>query len=88
MIAKSREERRLRQADEKALREQILHLEATNPNWEFAHMINEYKNTLDFRPLRETDAVVENQITVCVRKRPLNDKEMGKPNVIIINIDR
>lgn len=53
-------------------------MEQNNPNWEFAQMINEFKGSLDFRPLRETDAVVENQITVCVRKRPLNDKENGK----------
>lgn len=77
MIAKSREERRLRQADEKAIRDQIIHLEQNNPHWEFAQMITDYKNTLEFRPLRENDAVIENQITVCVRKRPINDKEFG-----------
>lgn len=34
----------------------------------------EYRNALDFRPLRENDSVESHQITVCVRKRPLNKK--------------
>lgn len=78
LIAKSREQRRLRQADERAIKDQIIHLEHHNPNWEFGQMIHDYKSTLELRPLREYDTVIENQITVCVRKRPLNDKELGR----------
>lgn len=33
-----------------------------------------YRATVEFRPLRETDPVEDHQITVCVRKRPLNKK--------------
>ncbi|XP_018563153.1 kinesin-like protein Klp10A isoform X2 [Anoplophora glabripennis] len=86
MIAKSRDERRQRQADEKAHKEQLVQLEQNNPYWEFAQMINEYRAALDFRPLRETDPVIENQITVCVRKRPLNDKEIRRREVDVISV--
>ncbi|KAJ8984346.1 hypothetical protein NQ317_012567 [Molorchus minor] len=86
MIAKSRDERRQRQADEKAIRNQIIHLEQNNPNWEFAQMIHEFRNSLDFRPLRDGDPVIENQISVCVRKRPINDKERRRKEVDVISV--
>lgn len=34
----------------------------------------EYQLNIDFRPLSENDIVEDHQITVCVRKRPLNKK--------------
>ncbi|CAH1960928.1 unnamed protein product [Acanthoscelides obtectus] len=86
MIARGREERRQKQADERAIRDQMNHLEQNNPNWEFEQMINEYKSSLDFRPLRESDPVVENQITVCVRKRPLNEKEINRRELDVISV--
>lgn len=49
-------------------------------------MINEYRAGLDFRPLRDTDGVIENQITVCVRKRPLNDKEVRRREVDVVSV--
>lgn len=63
-IAKNRDERRQRQADEKAQKDMVMHLEQNNPYWEFAQMIQEYRNGLEFRPLKENDPVIENQITV------------------------
>lgn len=86
MIAKNRDERRQRQADEKAYKEALIREEQGNPYWEFAAMINEYKSKLDFLPLRENDLVVEHQITVCVRKRPLNDKEINKKEIDVISV--
>lgn len=86
-IAKNRDERRQRQADEKAMKDQMLHLEQGNPCWEFAQMITEYRNGLDFKPLRENDPVIENQITVCVRKRPLNDKEDRRKEVDVMTVN-
>ncbi|XP_076273173.1 kinesin-like protein Klp10A isoform X2 [Rhynchophorus ferrugineus] len=87
MIARNRDERRQRQADEKAIKDQLMHLEQHNPYWEFEQMINEFRNGLDFRPLRENDPVVENQITVCVRKRPLNDKEERRKEVDVMTVN-
>lgn len=46
----------------------------------------EYQNSIDFRPLRETDGVEDHQITVCVRKRPLNRKELTRKEVDVISV--
>jgi kinesin family protein 2/24 len=40
--------------------------------------LREYRNGIEFRPLRETDPVEDHQITVCIRKRPLNKKGKSK----------
>lgn len=40
----------------------------------FFPLYRDYRNGLDFRPLRENDIIENHQITVCVRKRPLNRK--------------
>lgn len=71
---------------ERAYKEAIMTQEAGNPYWEFANMISDYRATLEFQPLRDTDPVVEHQITVCVRKRPLNDKEIGKREIDVISV--
>lgn len=73
-LKKNREERRLRQAELKEEKEALMNLDPGNPNWEFLAMIREYRSNLEFRPLRENDSVEDHQITVCVRKRPLNKK--------------
>ena len=44
-------------------------------------MINEYQETLKFNPLKDGDAVHDHQISVCVRKRPLSNKEIKKKEV-------
>lgn len=85
-IARIRDQRRQKQADERALREQIIQCEQNHPYWEFEQMIHEFKSGKEFHPLRETDPVVENQITVCVRKRPLNDKERHKKEIDVMSV--
>ncbi|XP_044758211.1 kinesin-like protein Klp10A [Coccinella septempunctata] len=85
-IARIRDQRRQKQADERALREQIIQCEQNHPYWEFEQMIGEFKSGKEFHPLRETDPVVENQITVCVRKRPLNDKEHHKKEIDVMSV--
>ena len=77
-LKKNREERRIRQAEIKTEKENLMNLDPGNPNWEFLSMIREYRHNLEFTPLRETDAVEEHQITVCVRKRPMNKKGMTR----------
>ncbi|CAG9835061.1 unnamed protein product [Diabrotica balteata] len=86
IIARNRDERRQKQADEKAQRDQLQHMEHKNPFYEFVQMINEYRNNIEFRPLRESDPVIENQITVCVRKRPVNEKELSRREVDVISV--
>lgn len=49
-------------------------------------MIREYRNSIEFRPLRESDPVEDHQITVCIRKRPLNKKEVARKEVDVISV--
>lgn len=46
----------------------------------------EFQATLEFRPIRDTDSVEDHQITVCVRKRPLNKKELARKEVDVITV--
>lgn len=82
-LKKNREERRQRQAE---IKEAMMNLDPGNPYWEFLAMIREYQNGIEFRPLRETDAVEDHQITVCVRKRPLNKKEHARKEIDVISV--
>ncbi|XP_057337976.1 kinesin-like protein Klp10A isoform X3 [Microplitis mediator] len=85
-LKKNREERRQRQAELKEEKEALMNMDPGNPNWEFLAMIREYQNSIDFRPLRESDTVEDHQITVCVRKRPLNRKEQTRKEVDVISV--
>lgn len=82
-LKKNREERRQRQAE---LKEAMMNIDPGNPYWEFLAMIREYQNGIEFRPLRETDTVEDHQITVCVRKRPLNKKEHARKEIDVISV--
>lgn len=52
----------------------------------FSAFYREFQATLEFRPIRDTDAVEDHQITVCVRKRPLNKKETARKEVDVITV--
>ncbi|XP_056640245.1 kinesin-like protein Klp10A [Diorhabda sublineata] len=86
LIAKNRDERRQRQADERAQRDQIHNMGQNNPFFELHQMIQEYRATHEFRPLTENEPIIENQITVCVRTRPLNEKEIARREVDVISV--
>ncbi|CAG7815852.1 unnamed protein product, partial [Allacma fusca] len=85
-LKKNREERRLRQAEIKNEKENMMNMDPGNPNWEFLSMIREYRHNLEFSPLRDTDPVEDHQITVCVRKRPMNKKETTRKEVDVITV--
>nr|CAI5832189.1 unnamed protein product [Callosobruchus analis] len=85
-LKKNREERRQRQAEEKAEKEAFLQMAPGNPHWELLNMIMEYRRQLDIKPLTENDAIEDHLITVCVRKRPLNKKEVQRKEVDVITI--
>ncbi|KFD68806.1 hypothetical protein M514_02721 [Trichuris suis] len=61
-------------------------LEQGNEANKFFMMIQEYRRKLDFRPLSLADTVRESGISVCVRKRPLNAKEMGRQEIDVITV--
>ncbi len=50
------------------------------------NFLREFQATLEFRPIRDTDGVEDHQITVCVRKRPLNKKELARKEVDVITV--
>ncbi|XP_041766921.1 kinesin-like protein KIF2A isoform X1 [Anopheles merus] len=84
------EENRIKQRDMfKVMREKknaLMNQDGGNPNWEFINMIREYQSTIDFRPLVQGQSVDQHQITVCVRKRPLNQKEQTRKEVDVVCI--
>uniref|UniRef100_A0A2P2HVS6 Kinesin-like protein n=1 Tax=Hirondellea gigas TaxID=1518452 RepID=A0A2P2HVS6_9CRUS len=87
-IQRNREERRLKQALQKEEKEALMNIDPNNPNWEFQSMIREYRQTLEFLTLQEGDSLEEHQITVAVRKRPVNKKEVGKKEVDVVTIPK
>jgi hypothetical protein len=80
---KNREERHQRQKEQKEFHKRM---HDNNPNWEFLAMIREYRNSVVFHLLRESDPVEDHQITVCIRKRPLNEKEMAREELDVISV--
>ncbi|VVC26912.1 Kinesin motor domain, conserved site,P-loop containing nucleoside triphosphate hydrolase,Kinesin motor [Cinara cedri] len=85
-LKKNREERRQRQVELKEEKEAFMNIDPDNPNWEFLAMIRDYQSNLEFKPLRDSEVVEDHQITVCVRKRPLNIKELNRKEVDVIAI--
>lgn len=85
-LKENREKRRQRQAELKEEKEALMNMDPGNPNWEFLAMIREYQSTIEFRPLTGNEPVEDHQITVCVRKRPLNRKELNKKEVDVISV--
>nr|VZI41913.1 unnamed protein product [Spirometra erinaceieuropaei] len=81
-IQQRREERR---AAQRAAREQP-DFDPTNPSYEFLMMIREYQETLDYRPLTIADDIEVHQICVCVRKRPMNKKELARREIDVLTI--
>ncbi|XP_075922452.1 kinesin-like protein KIF2A isoform X2 [Petromyzon marinus] len=59
---------------------------ANGPHWEFLKMIQEYRANLDYRPLSISDQVEERKICVCVRKRPLNKKELAQKEIDVVTV--
>ncbi|XP_063395487.1 kinesin-like protein Klp10A [Cydia fagiglandana] len=85
-LKENREKRRQRQAELKEEKEALMNMDPGNPNWEFLAMIREYQQSIEFRPLTGNEPVEDHQITVCVRKRPLNKKELTKKEVDVISV--
>lgn len=85
-MEKNREERRARQQEVREEKMALMNQDPGNPNWELAAMIREFTSSIDFRPLCDGQAIEDHQITVCVRKRPLNKKEMNKKELDVISV--
>merc|ERR1719341_2772410 len=76
--------RRAQQAQILEEKEAQRNIDPGNPNWEFLQMILDYKDQLEFNPLQDGDPLSDHQITVCVRKRPMSQKENKKKEVDVV----
>ncbi|VDK72294.1 unnamed protein product [Litomosoides sigmodontis] len=85
-LQRNREERRAQQQEARRQKEQLKSIDPGNPNWQFLTMIRDYQSQIDFRPLKMSDQVADHRICVCVRKRPLNRKEIMKKEIEVITI--
>ncbi|KAI5103992.1 kinesin-like protein KIF2C isoform X1 [Silurus meridionalis] len=56
------------------------------PNKQFYQMIEDYRETVEKVPLYLSDPVELHRICVCVRKRPLNKKELAKKEIDVVTI--
>ncbi|RNA28578.1 kinesin KIF2A isoform X2 [Brachionus plicatilis] len=82
-IKKNREQRRATQEEK---RQKLNEIDTSVPAWEFANMITEFRASLDFTRLTNTEPVQDMRICVCVRKRPINKKEISKKDIDVITM--
>lgn len=82
-IQKNREQRRANQEEK---RQKLNEIDQSVPAWEFAQMIADFRSTLEFTRLTMTEAVPDFRISVCVRKRPINKKELSKKDIDVITM--
>ncbi|XP_039875209.1 kinesin-like protein KIF2A isoform X3 [Simochromis diagramma] len=83
-LQEKRERRRLQQQELREKRAQ--EVDTTIPNYEIMYMIRDFRASLDYRPLTTADLIEEHRICVCVRKRPLNKKELSVKDLDVITI--
>ncbi|KAM4578821.1 kinesin-like protein KIF2A isoform X4 [Fundulus heteroclitus] len=83
-LQEKRERRRLQQQELREKRAQ--EVDTTVPNYEILYMIRDFRASLDYRPLTTADVIEEHRICVCVRKRPLNKKELTMKDLDVITI--
>lgn len=87
-MKEQREKRRARQAEQLQEKDALRRNNPGNPNWEVSVMLRQYRSTLIFSPLRclDPNGGTVQQITVCVRKRPMSRKEENSKNLDIITV--
>lgn len=86
-VEKPQEKRERRRLQQQELREKrAQEVDTTIPNYEIMYMIRDFRASLDYRPLTTADLIEEHRICVCVRKRPLNKKELSMKDLDVITI--
>ncbi|XP_061116679.1 kinesin-like protein KIF2A isoform X3 [Conger conger] len=86
-VEKLQEKRERRRLQQQELREKkAQEVDTTIPNYEIMYMIRDFRASLDYRPLSTADLIEEHRICVCVRKRPLNKKELTVKDLDVITI--
>merc|ERR1719334_1061472 len=82
----NREKRRAQQAQVYESQERQKSKDSGTPHWEFLNMIEEFKEDLEINPLHDGVPIANHQITVCIRKRPLSNKEVKSKEIDVITI--
>jgi len=82
----NREKRRAQQAQVYESQERQKSKDTGTPHWEFLNMIEEFKEDLEINPLHDGVPIANHQITVCIRKRPLSNKEVKSKEIDVITI--
>ncbi|XP_003131655.1 kinesin-like protein KIF2B [Sus scrofa] len=83
-LQKQREKRRRLHLDIQAQR--ALDVNTGNPSYEIGRMIAEYRRHLDHSQIARLEPPENHRICVCVRKRPLNQRETTMKDLDIITI--
>ncbi|XP_028328697.1 kinesin-like protein KIF2C isoform X2 [Gouania willdenowi] len=60
--------------------------EVSRPNQKFYEMIQEFRETLEVRPVLANQMNEPHRISVCVRKRPLNKQELIKKEIDVVTV--
>ncbi|CAH1962585.1 unnamed protein product [Acanthoscelides obtectus] len=85
-LENNRIERRRRNAEVKAEKDEICRKNQNTPHWELLAMIDQYRSSIKICPLSYNDFIEDHLITVAVRKRPLNNFDLLKKEIDIITI--
>eukprot|EP00039_Didymoeca_costata_P003918 m.70485 g.70485 ORF g.70485 m.70485 type:complete len:740 (+) comp12138_c0_seq1:232-2451(+) len=86
-IANKREARRANQEAKLKQREAAKANRGDNPNWEFGEMIRKYcENQVVQKGIPADASASDRKISVCVRKRPMNNRELERCDVDVTTI--
>ncbi|KAI6654940.1 hypothetical protein LOD99_2819 [Oopsacas minuta] len=78
-IQRNREERRVSHIQKKLV-------EPAHPQGDILRMMQEYRSKLVFKPFDPSEPATHHRISVCVRKRPLNQKETRARTLNVVSI--
>ncbi|KAH8298403.1 hypothetical protein KR044_001944, partial [Drosophila immigrans] len=83
-----RECRRQLNSQTRALRQWCMSTYSGNPNWEVARMLHVYRLQMDTQPAPSVGcrSAKQHQILVCVRKRPLNLRELKVQELDMVSV--
>ncbi|EDV98343.1 kinesin-like protein Klp59C [Drosophila grimshawi] len=83
-----RERRSKRNNETRMLRQLYVDEDLDNTNWEFARMLRLYRLQTEFPPVGNAprSTLKKNQIVVCVRKRPINSKEINQHELDVVSV--
>ncbi|XP_043070584.1 kinesin-like protein Klp59C [Drosophila grimshawi] len=87
-LKEQREQRRAVHDEQRKEKYELMLKDPGNPNWEVALMVRTYRDQLVLNPLRQLSsrAARVQQITVCVRKRPMSQQEVNAKSVDNISV--